>query len=252
MNDATTHLSVASGVDASVASGVDASVASGVDATVASGADAAGSAAQAPRKVARKGLREQAADMRGRFGALPTRQRWLVAGTLAVLGWLVADELVWAPARAWAAESERIEQALDRGARRESTVTTDLRRSVATFGPVALPGPAANGREELARAIDDVLRKHKVGGYSYEARTGQRVKDADAGILGSAIDRLQAEVKFEAKAEDLPKVIADLESNPVIDGITSLRIDKNEQTRKITVQATIEAWVQSAGGRGGR
>lgn len=237
MNDAMTDLSVASGVDATVAARADA--------TAASGADAAVSNAQAPRKVARKGLR-------GRFDALPTRQRWLVAGTLAVLGWLVADELLWAPARAWAAESERIEQALDRGARRESTVTTDLRRSVATFGPVAPPGPAANGREELARAIDDVLRKHKVGGYSYEARTGQRVKDADAGILGSAIDRLQAEVKFEAKAEDLPKVIADLESNPVIDGITSLRIDKNEQTRKITVQATIEAWVQSAGGRGGR
>lgn len=124
MNDAMTDLSVASGVDATVAARADA--------TAASGADAAVSNAQAPRKVARKGLR-------GRFDALPTRQRWLVAGTLAVLGWLVADELLWAPARAWAAESERIEQALDRGARRESTVTTDLRRSVATFGPVAPP-----------------------------------------------------------------------------------------------------------------
>lgn len=203
-------------------------------------------------KAARKGLREQAADLRARYDALPSRQRWLVLGVLVVLGWLVADEFLWAPARSWAAESERIEQALDRGTRRETSVTSDLRRSVATFGAVQAPGPAANGREALARSIDEVLRKHKVAGYSYEARTGQRVKDADAGMLGAAIDRLQAEVKFEVKAEDLPKVIADLESSPVIDGISTLRIDKNEQTRKITVQATIEAWVQSAGGRGAR
>lgn len=207
--------------------------------------------ASAP-KPARKGLREQAADLRGRYDALPSRQQWLVLGVLVLLGWVVADEFLWAPARSWAAESERIEQALDRGTRRESSVTSDLRRSVATFGAVQAPGPAANGREELARSIDEVLRKHKVAGYSYEARTGQRVKDADAGMLGAAIDRLQAEVKFETKAEDLPKVIADLESSPVIDGISALRIDKNDQTRKITVQATIEAWVQSAGGRAAR
>lgn len=208
---------------------------------------------QAPApKASRKGLREQAADLRARYDALPSRQRWLVLGVLALVGWLAADEFAWAPARGWAAESERIEQALDRGARREASVTSDLRRSVAAFGPVQPPGPAANGREALARSIDEVLRAHRVAGYSYEARTGQRVKDPDAGVLGAAIDRLQAEVKFEVKAEDLPKVIADLESSPVIDGISSLRIDKNEQTRKITVQATIEAWVQSAGGRNAR
>ena len=212
----------------------------------------AGEATDPAPKLARKGLREQATDLRARYDALPSRQRWLVLGVMVVLGWLAADEFLWAPARAWSAESERIEQALDRGARRESTVTSDLRRSVATFGAVQSPGPAANGREELARSIDEVLRRHKVAGYSYEARTGQRVKDADAGVLGPAIDRLQAEVKFEVKAEDLPKVIADLESSPDIDGISALRIDKNEQTRKITVQATIEAWVLSAGGRSSR
>ena len=171
---------------------------------------------------------------------------------LVVIAWFAVDELLWSYARGWAAESERIEAALDRGAKRNSTVSADLRRSVATFGPVVPPGPAAVGREELARAIDEVARKHKVAGYSYEARTGQRVKDNDASLLGPSIDRLQAEVKFETTADELPKFIADLESHPMIDGITSLRLQKNDQNRKVTVQATIETWVIAATGRSAR
>jgi N utilization substance protein A len=81
---------------------------------------------------------------------------------------------------------------------------------------------------------------------------GQRVKDSDAGVLGPAIDRLQAEVKFETTAEEFPRLVADLEAHPVIDGVTSLRIQKNEQSRKLVIQATIETWVVSSGGRGGR
>ena len=205
-----------------------------------------------PKASPKRTLREQVADLRARYDSLPRNQRWMVLGVLALIGYVAADELLWAPARAWAAQSQRIEAALDRGAGRAASVSTDLRRSVATFGPVDPPGPAATGREDLARAIDEVLRKHKVAGYSYETRTGQRVKDADAGTLGGPVDRLQAEVKFDTTAEALPRIVAELEANPVIDGVTTIRLEKNEQTRKITVQATIEAWVLSAGGRGAR
>ena len=48
------------------------------------------------------------------------------------------------------------------------------------------------------------------------------------------------------------RLVADLEAHPVIDGVTSLRIQKNEQSRKLVIQATIETWVVSSGGRGGR
>ena len=91
-----------------------------------------------------------------------------------------------------------------------------------------------------------------VAGYSYETRVGQRVKDPDAAALGAAVDRLQAEVKFEIAAEALPRLVAELEADPVIDGVTSIRIEKNDQARKLGVQATIESWVLSAGGRSAR
>lgn len=201
---------------------------------------------------AKGSLRAQFADLRLRYDGLPQRQQWMVLGIMIVLGWFAVDELVWSYARGWSAESAQIEQALDRGARRGATVNADLKRSVATFGAIEPPGPAATGREELARAIDEVARKHKVAGYSYEARTGQRVKDADTAVLGATIDRLQAEVKFDVNADELPKLIADLEAHPVIDGITAIRLQKNDQNRKITVQATIETWATSSGAKASR
>ena len=106
--------------------------------------------------------------------------------------------------------------------------------------------------EELARHIDEVMRRNKVTAYSYETRVGQRVKDADAAALGAAVDRLQAEVKFDVSAEGMPRLVAELEADPAIDGVTAIRIEKNEQARRLTVQATIECWVLSAGGRSSR
>ncbi len=206
--------------------------------------------AETPKpRAPRRSLREQAADLGARVAALPQRQRWALGAVLVLLGFLAIDELLWAPARTWAAEGDRIAQALQRGARRGATVTTDLKRAVGTFGAVEPPGDAARGREQLAESINEVAKRHKVSGYSYEARVGSRLKDADAALLGGAIDRLQAEVRFETTAEELPGLIADLEAHPGIEMISALRVTRNEQSRKIAVQATIEAWTLAAGGR---
>lgn len=206
-------------------------------------ADAAKPAAKRPS------LAEQAAQLRDRVAALPRGRRWAVYALLALLAWIAADDILWAPARAWSAEADRIEQALDRGATRGQAVTSDLQRAIATFGPIEPPGPAATRREDLARAIDEVLRRNKVGGYSYETRFGQRVKESEG--LG-AVERLQAEVKFEIPADALPAVVSELESHPVIDGVSGMRLEKNDQARKLSVQATIECWVTGGGERRSR
>lgn len=194
----------------------------------------------------RPSLAEQAAQLRARVDGLPRERRWAVYALLALIAWLAADDLLWAPARAWSAESDRIEEALDRGSKRGDAVTSDLRRAIATFGPIEPPGPAATRREDLARAIDEVLRRNKVGGYSYETRFGQRVKESEG--LG-AVERLQAEVKFDIPADALPAIVSELESHPTIDAVAAMRLEKNEQSRKLTVQATIECWVTGGGDR---
>jgi type II secretory pathway component PulM len=203
----------------------------------------------ATRNAPRRSLRQQAADLGARIGALPPRQRWAIAAVVVLLGSIAVDDLLWAPARHWAGEADRIAQALQRGAKRSASVTTELKRAVGTFGEVEPPADAARGREQLAESINEVAKRHKVSGYSYEARVGSRLKDPDAQVLGPAIDRLQAEVRFETTAEALPALVADLESHPGIELVSALRITRNEQSRKIAVQATIEAWTLSAGGR---
>lgn len=199
----------------------------------------------------KRSLAAQWADLKARYASLPRRQQWVVLAAIALLGWFLADTVAWQRAAEWAAESDQIESALSRGAGRQATVTTELKRDVATYGAVEVPGDGAQGREELARAINDIAKKHKVAGYSYEARTGQRMKDADAAVLGGTLERLQAEVKFDTTPDELPKIVDELESHPGVETISSLRLTKNEQARKITVQATVEAWVVG-GSRGAR
>jgi hypothetical protein len=203
----------------------------------------------ASAKPRARSLRAQGAELRTRFDALPSRQRWLVVAVLAVAGYLLVDEYVWSWSRAWQAESTQIEAALRRAAARRAPASVDLARAVATFGPVEPPADAARGREELAQAIEDVATAHKVAGYSYEVRVGPRVKDPDAAVLASAIERIQAEVRFDTTAEELPRIVADLESHPSIEAISALRIQRNDQARKMNVQATIEAWVVAGRGR---
>jgi hypothetical protein len=203
-------------------------------------------------RPARRGLREQFRDLGARVQALPERTRWAVYALAALVGWLAVDDLLWSPARAWSAEGDRIEAALARGRGPSLEVPTDVRRAIATFGPVEPPEEAGRGRERLSESINEVAKRHKVAGYSFETRIGPRLKDADAITLGPAVDRLQAELKFETTAEELPRIIADLESQPDIELVSSLRITRNEQSRKIGVQATIEAWTLAQGGRRGR
>jgi hypothetical protein len=214
----------------------------------------AGSSTSEPAPKARKrSIGEQVTDLGDRIGALPSRQRWAVIALAVLVGWFAVDELVWSWARSWSTESDRIAAALARGAsRRGAAPSAELRRMVATYGAVLPPADAATGREELAAAINEVLRAKGISGYSYEARTGARLKDPDASVLGGAVDRIQAEVKFDTTAEALPEVIASLESHPAIELVSAMRVTRNEQTRKITVQATVESWVLSAGGRRSR
>jgi hypothetical protein len=197
-------------------------------------------------------LRQQWRQMVARHQRLPMRQRLLVLAVIIVVGYLATDEFSWSVARKWEQEGNRIEGALQRNSQRDQLVTTDLRRAVAIYGEVKPPSRNDEGGETLSRAIDEVLRKHKVAGHSFDRRSPQRMKDPDSSIFGGAgLDRLQAEVKFEANADELPRILADLEAHPDVAAITSLRIQRSEPStlRRISVNATIETWVQASKGR---
>jgi hypothetical protein len=203
-------------------------------------------------KAAKPTVRQQWNEMMGKYRALPARQRIFVVAVLVVLGYLATDEFSWSLARQWQAQGDRVESALQRSTNVKSNVNADLRRAVAVYGEVRTPQRNDEGGESLSRAIDEVLRKHNVAGSSFATRTPQRLKDPDTSRFGGAgLDRIQAEVKFDAQADELPKILADLEAHPDVTAITTLRLQRGEPAglRKIGVQATIESWVQASQGR---
>ncbi len=200
-----------------------------------------------PSKPAKPSLREQWSALTGRFKALPARQQWMLVG-LAVVGfYFVADEYLWSVARQWESNGDRIESALNRSSSRNALVTPELVRAVSVFGAVEPPGRNDQDRIELGNAINEVFKRHNVTGSSFDSRAAQRLKDPDGNIFGGiGIDRVQAEVKFEVTPDELPKVLAEIEAHPAVESISTLRLQRTpDATKRMQVQATIEAWVQA-------
>lgn len=203
-------------------------------------------------KAPKPTVRQQWNEMMGKYRALPGRQRVFVVVVLIIVGYLATDQFSWSLARDWQAQGDRVEAALMRSTTVKTNVNGDLRRAVAVYGQVRTPQRNDEGGESLSRAIDEVLRKHNVAGSSFATRTPQRLKDPDTSRFGGAgLDRIQAEVKFDAQADNLPKILADLEAHPDVTAITTLRLQRSEPAglRKVGVQATIESWVQASQGR---
>jgi hypothetical protein len=206
-------------------------------------------------KAPKRSMRQQWRDLRSRFDALSWIGKTLVIALLVLLGYLIVDQYSWGLARAWAARSEKIEAALQRNAARGDLVTQDLRKQVAVYGPVVPPKSNDEGGETLSRSIESILAKHKVTGVSFDRRAGQRMRDPESSAFGGAgLERLQADVKFETDGAQLPAILADLEGNENITAISSLRIQGPGQpgSQRVTVQATIESWVQAARSRRGQ
>lgn len=200
-------------------------------------------------KPTRPPLREQWADLAARFNAQPARLRWLMLAIGIVVAFIATDEYPWALARSWQAQGDRIERALVRSSGRTALVNPELVRAVAVFGPVEPPGAGDEDRIELGNAINEIFKRHNVTGSSFDSRSGQRMKDPDTARFGGVgLERLQAEVKFEVTADELPKVLAEFEAHPAIESVSTLRLQRpTDPSKRLQVQATIEAWVQATG-----
>lgn len=200
----------------------------------------------------RERLRTEWRALAARWNALSLRDRWVLGLFGAFLAVVVLNQYPWQWARDWEAKGDRIEAALDRYSQRGNLVNNELVRAVSVFGPVEPPGQGDQDRIELGNAINDILKKHHVNGSSFESRTGQRLRDSDSAAFGGGgLERIQADVKFDVAPEVLPKVLADLESSPAIETISTLRLQRvADASKRIQVQATVEAWVIASRRRG--
>lgn len=187
---------------------------------------------QRPSISERANEQYQAMSATGRFAVL-------VLGVIVLL--LVWSELFMPWANAWGEEANAIEDSIvmidDAGRGGLST-----RNAILAYGPIETPGTREDGSQALLEAIKAVMAKYGISDYKLnESGSGVTVR----GLTGGRVERIKADLTFNAQGEVAIEIIADLESNPAIESIESLRLTRGKRSGTLDVTATAEAWVSA-------
>jgi hypothetical protein len=172
----------------------------------------------------------QAMSATGRFAMV-------VLGVIVLL--LLWSELFLPWANGWGEQATAIEQSIvmidDAGRGGLST-----RNAVLAYGPVETPGTREDGSQALLVAIKAVMAHYGITDYKLnESGSGVTVR----GLTGGRIERIKADLTFNAQGETAIEVIADLEANAAIESIESLRLTRGKRSGTLDITATAEAWV---------
>jgi len=175
-------------------------------------------------------------------------------GSIAILAvmvlFLIADEYMWAVARQWNQSADRYADVLQEGARKEAEFSPRMEATIRAVGPVNIPSTEADGAKKLSRTINSILKDHKIYNDSYDNFGGAKLpSDALSSVTsntGGRIEKVTGRLQFDASPEVALEIISEIESNPEIESISSLRITKMERMTRVTVKMTVEAWIMSS------
>lgn len=190
-------------------------------------------------------------DLVDRFLALPAIWRFGVTAAVIALVLLVADDYVWPTADAWNEESDRISTIIDQSQNLESTIDRQIERVATALGPIEVPRSASPGATRLEETVGSILEANGIV-PKIDARTGSRLASASpiSEVAGGRVQRLVCELDFKSNPDTLINVIRELEAEPEIESISSLRLERIEDGPELEVTLSIEAWVvPPAGGR---
>jgi hypothetical protein len=120
------------------------------------------------------------------------------------------------------------------------------------IGPVRPPAAVAEGSKKFNDVVLEVLQKHGATNTNFSSRPrGKLPRSALVSYANNGrIDRLTGDIKFDASPEKAAAIIAELESSPDIEAITSLRLVR-DTGRKVRVTLTVETWVLATDATGG-
>jgi hypothetical protein len=186
------------------------------------------------------------------FQTLPRAVRWLAIALVTVVAFIVVNDYVWAIGRYWHEKADTIERKVtDAGdkAQREQQARA-LQTAVVALGPVEMPDSLAESQETLRGAVTSVLAKYRsvTGSDSFDPKGAATMPEVLRGALpGKRIERISGEVRFDASVEDAIAIIADLESHPAIESVTTVRIIRQSSIKKVRVNLTVDAWVITEG-----
>ena len=185
---------------------------------------------------------------------LPPAKRAAVIGAAVLVAWMALEQWSWSWARAWSEQADRIQSALAESRALANSDDPMARTGAEFYGPVEPPSSENDGAQAMAEAVNAVVKKHSTSGFSYDAQRASTRLPGAVNIGGSAdrVSRVSGDVRFEATPAEAAKIIAELESNPAIEAISALRIEKLENDTRVSVRLTVEGWVFGARSTGRR
>jgi hypothetical protein len=183
----------------------------------------------------------------GWFRAASPIKQWAVILAGALLIWVAADEWVWSAAANINRQNARMEQALTEGANRDRLVA-GVRGAIPTLGRITVPRAERDGSEELSNAVKMVMADAGVKIFSWEVRPGGNMSPPPelVQLVGAEtkLGKVGGELRFNARQEDVIKVIAGIEAAPEIESIARLKLSREASDKTVGVTMTVEAWVQ--------
>ena len=130
----------------------------------------------------------------------------------------------------------------------ESKIDRKLEWVVASLGPIEVPRSPNPGADRLEATVNDIVSGRKVQNYTFETRPGARVQASSAlrNIAGGGrVERVHAEVEFQASPEDAIDLVRELEAEPEIESIGSIRMTADPDLRLVEVKLVVEAWIKA-------
>jgi len=156
--------------------------------------------------------------------------------------YFAVDSWSWNWARTWNLEADRIQKILSDSAKITANSADTPSIGPETFGPVLPIGSESEGAQSMATAVVEIVKKYSTTNFSYDAqRASTRLSGVSAN--GEKIAKVSGELQFECSADVFSKIVADIESSPAIESISSIRLQRKEAERKLDVRMTIDTWV---------
>lgn len=186
-----------------------------------------------------------------RFNDLPRSMQWIAFATVLLIGFLLWANLIQPTAAGWHEESNEIERNLVR-LNKSDSIPTDIRQATIGYGELQLPDRKQQGSLELAEHVQQLLEEYGISDNKFRMTASSPLNASkSAGLTrgNDKIERLKGEVEFSTKPSIAIDIISAMESDPAIDAISSIKLDR-ESLGNIRVRIQIESWVRAS--RGGR
>ena len=187
-----------------------------------------------------------------RFRRLPRALQWAVYAAVGMGGFVVVNDHVWKQAAEWRRQADSIQADLQdvHDGRSIADKLLKMQDTIVAHGPVSIPDSddAEAGSDAFNATVTAVLKAHSVRNDSFDRRDLSKLKLDHASFVpaGQEAHYISGDLRFEASPDEAVAVIAELESSPDIEAVTSVRMTRPGSARRVKVQVTLEAWVLTA------